>query len=141
MFSHLQLQGRQVKDLPALRVGLTGHLSQRRTAGHALRRLVDACLIRDGHLLQRRAWMARLASGLSARGLTQRTRRFCKTVTGRGLAAVAAIRGQLIFERLDPCPQLRDLRLLLVHERIHTLNQRQDRLWALVVDSSDLFRG
>ena len=94
----------QVKDLPALRVGLTGHLSQRRTAGHALRRLVDACLIRDGHLLQRRAWMARLASGLSARGLTQRTRRFCKTVTGRGLAAVAAIRGQLIFERLDPLP-------------------------------------
>ena len=42
MFSHLQLQGRQVKDLPALRVRLTGHLGQRRTAGHALRRVVDA---------------------------------------------------------------------------------------------------
>src|SRR2546421_6168124 len=62
-------------------------------------------------------------------------------LTGRWLAAVAALRGQLIFECLDPCPQLGDLRLLLVHERIQTLNQRNDRLWALVVDSSDLFMG
>src|SRR5713101_31112 len=141
MCSHLQLQGRQVKDLPALRVGLAGHRGQRCTAGHALHRLVDACLIRDSHLLLRRTWMARLATGLSARGLTQRARLFGKTVTGRRLAAVAAIRGQLVFECFDPCPQLGNLRLLLVNERTETLNQRNDRFWAVVVGSSDLFMG
>src|SRR5215510_12414662 len=93
MFRHLQLQRWQVQDLPSLRVGLAGHLGQRRTAGHTLRRLVDTGLIGDGHLLQRRAWMAQLTTRLSARGLTQRARLWCKTITGRRLAAVAAIRG------------------------------------------------
>jgi hypothetical protein len=78
MCSHLQFQGRQVKDLPALRVGLAGHL------------------------LQRRAWMARLASGLSARGLTQRARLLGKTVTRRWRATVATIGGQLVFQLFDP---------------------------------------
>ena len=56
----------QVKDLPSLWVKLTDHVRQRCPTGQALRRRMDAPLIRDGHLVQPRAWMARLAAGLSA---------------------------------------------------------------------------
>jgi len=134
MFGHLQLQGREVKDLPALWVRLADHVRQRCTTGPTLLRGMDERLIRDGHLLQRCAWMARLASGLSARGLTQRARLFRKTVTGRWLAAVAALGRQPVFQLFDPCRQCGNL-------RAQRLNQGDDRLWALVVDSSYLFMG
>jgi hypothetical protein len=66
MFGHLQRQRGQVKDLPSLWGKLTDHVRQRCPTGHALRRRMDAPLIRDGHLVQRRAGMAQLAAGLSA---------------------------------------------------------------------------
>ncbi len=86
-------------------------------------------LIRDGYLLQRCARMARLAAGLSARGLTQRARLFRNTVTGRWLAAVPASGHQPVFQLFDPGRQGGNL-------RAQQLDQGDDRLWALVVDSS-----
>jgi hypothetical protein len=134
MFRHNQLQGRQLEDLSPLFGQAACHLSERRPTEGALLRYVGENLLRLRDLFQRRARMTRLPTRLFGRRLPQRTRLFGRAVTRRRLATIAAIDGQPVFQFFDSCRQLSNLCAQL-------LDQRDHRLWALVVDSSDLFRG
>jgi hypothetical protein len=134
MFSHNQLQGRQLEDLSPFLGQAACHLSERPPTGGAPMRRVGEDLLRLRDPFQRRARMTRLPTRLFGRRLPQRTRLFGRAVTRRRLATIAAIDGQPVFQFFDSCRQLSNLRAQL-------LDQRDHRLWALVVDSSDLFTG
>lgn len=141
MLAECSFQGRQLKDLPPLFTQVACDLTERRPTGRALRWRVLHHLIWLGHLLQRRVRMPWLPTGLSLRGLAQRARLFDNTITRGGLAAVAALGGQAVFQCCDPGMELHDLLLLLRNEQIQRLDQGNHCFWPWFVDSSDFLTG
>ena len=116
-------QGRHLKDLPPLFTQTASNLTECCPTGRALRRRVMHPLLGLGHLLQCRARMTRLSTGLSLRGLAQRARLFDTTITRGGLATVAAIGGQAVFQCFDSVVELRTLLLLLRDKQVQRLDQ------------------
>ena len=94
-----------------------------------------------GHLLQCRARMTRLSTGLSLRGPAQRARLFNKTITRGGLATVTTISGEAVFQGFDAALELRDLLLLLCDKQGQRLDQGNHGFWPLFVDSLDFLMG
>ena len=119
----------------------TCDLTERCPTGRALRWRVLHPLRWLGHLVQRRAWMPRLPTGLSLRGLAQRTRLCDQTLTRGGLAAVTALGSHAVFQGLHLGLELRDLLLVLRDEQAQRLDQGNHGFWPLFVDSLDVFMG
>ena len=91
MLDDLQAQGRQLKDLPALRAKLGGGIKERATTTSTLHGEVNELAIRGINQSQGLALMSALSAGFLGTGLSQGTSLFGKAITGRWFAGVATI--------------------------------------------------
>ena len=135
MFSHFQLQGRNVKDLPAFSSECASDFLKQSAAACALMRCVPDDPIWNWHQLERGSWMARLSTRFFGARLAQASGLLFKGITCWRLAAVMAVLSQTIFKLFNPCCQKSNLLLLLADERKQPLDQINDGFWAKIIDS------
>ena len=132
VFAHFDADGRNVKHL-ALCIPTRCDVLQRGLTTTATRDPMDPHMIGALHSFERLPWMPRLSTTRLAAGLAQTVRTgFLESVAGRGLATVAAVFRELVFQCLHPRFQRTD-------HREQFIKQRADRVFALLVDRTHLF--
>jgi len=125
MLGDFYLHGRQIEDLAFLIAG-DRHLGQRCVAVITFCHRMDLDVVGLFYRLQASPGVARLPAGLLLTRASQTSRawhrRFLVPVAGGWLAAVAAVFGQLIPQRLDRGSLLLNLGCLLFHRLLLTTN-------------------
>src|SRR2546423_1754092 len=101
MLGHFQSQWWQVKNLTANRRLSAADLPECGTTANASSRRVVHDTVRRHHLFERRARMTGLCARLFSTACAQGRRALTWAITGRRLAAVVTIGGELLFRLRD----------------------------------------
>ncbi len=143
VFSRCHAYRRQLKHLPAFET-LDWHVSQTALTVRTTLDWMHLNILRVGSQRQCMALVPRLAATWLTAHLAQTARRrFLIPITGRWFATVAAVLGQLVFQRLEPHRQRLDRLLLLLDDADpiprQRSNQGDDSVFALNVSNMNLF--